>query len=120
MASKIKFSSLSDPDCLKYVKRQERIVENLQLAWSITNDIIGYSMIAAIIWYGVSHGYWGSKAFNETYFCTKLKMCWYELLYIYLKNWSFAAMAFIAFDVFMRDCFLPFVEASSGGATVTY
>ena len=211
MASKRKFSSLSEPGCLEYVKRQENIVNNLQLAWSIINDLVGYSMIAAIIWYGLSHGYWGSKrmdifciaaavyfaskyiyrpifanatsyeissfngngqftsvygcgevlygrfqggnvcycflsilyiplipigryslytnrkmiqidskAFNETYFCTKLKMCWYEMLYIYLKNWSFATMAFIAFDVFMRDWFLPFVEASSAGATVAY
>ena len=47
--------------------RKGKLVKKLQEIWSFTNNIIGYSLIAATIILGVKNGYCGSNHF--TVFC---------------------------------------------------
>ena len=180
--AKRRFKSLSQAGCLEWIKAELEYEELLQTIWSVTNNFIGYSMIVAFIWFGVSHGYWntiqmrvfciaavvyflskylyypfvkdimwtelkeggGQETFvsflgcfevlygrfngdgcysffslfyiplvplgryqlyanrrmiqlgDAKYYYHTFKFCWREILYVYLKNWSFAAMVFSA------------------------
>ena len=180
--AKRRFKSLSQTGCLEWIKAEREYEELLQTIWSVTNNFIGYSMIVAFIWFGVSHGYWntiqmrvfciaavvyflskylyyplvkdimwtelkkggGQETFvsflgcfevlygrfngdgcycffslfyiplvplgryqlyanrrmiqlgDAKYYYHTFKFCWREILYVYLKNWSFAAMVFSA------------------------
>ena len=57
--------------------RKGRIVKNMQAFWSATNNIIGYSLIAATIILGVQNGYHSS-----THFCV---FCWAAVVYFFSK-----------------------------------
>lgn len=200
-------SAPSEDPAIQEENKKERRTRKIQAAWSITNNIIGYSLIAAVILFGVQNGYWGSTRFtvfcvaavvyflskylyfplisdNEyrdltqfkdkwiresftsifgvgnvlfgrinnrttysflsilyipliptgrydfidnrkmiqidssysrwdgdgSYICLKFKnFKWSEILYIYLKNWSFAVMVFCVIDTFFVDFFNPYV-----------
>lgn len=195
-----------DPVSQKEIAKDRR-TRKIQAVWSITNNIIGYSLIAATILYGVLNGYWGSTHLTVfcvaavVYFLSKYlyfplisnkeygdltefksqwtrqsftsifgvgnvlfgrinksvsysflsilyipliptgrynfidnrkmiqidsscsdwdgdgsyrclvfkKFNWAEILYIYLKNWSFAVMVITVFDAFITDFFNPYV-----------
>lgn len=200
-------SAPSKDPAIQEENKKERRTRKIQAAWSITNNIIGYSLIAATILYGVLNGYWGSTHLTVfcvaavVYFLSKYlyfplisnkeygdltefksqwtrqsftsifgvgnvlfgrinksvsysflsilyipliptgrynfidnrkmiqidsscsdwdgdgsyrclvfkKFNWAEILYIYLKNWSFAVMVITVFDAFITDFFNPYV-----------
>ena len=54
-----------------------RFVKKLQAAWSVANNIIGYSLIAAGIILGVKNGYQGSTHFAV--------FCWAAVVYFFSK-----------------------------------
>lgn len=200
-------SAPSEDPAIQEENKKERRTRKIQAAWSITNNIIGYSLIAATILFGVLNGYWGSTHLTVfcvaavVYFLSKYlyfplisnkeygdltefksqwtrqsftsifgvgnvlfgrinksvsysflsilyipliptgrynfidnrkmiqidsscsdwdgdgsyrclvfkKFNWAEILYIYLKNWSFAVMVITVFDAFITDFFNPYV-----------
>ncbi len=44
---------------------------------------------------------------RDVYWGDRLSWNWREILYIYMKNWSFAVMVFIVIDIIMRDFVNP-------------
>ena len=44
---------------------------------------------------------------RDVYWGDLLSWNWREILYIYMKNWSFAVMVFIVIDIIMRDFVNP-------------
>ena len=57
--------------------KKARFVIKLQAAWSVTNNIIGYSLIAAVIILGVKNGYCGTTHFAV--------FCWAAGIYFFSK-----------------------------------
>lgn len=204
MTKKKNYTSLSDPEFLESYRRKAMQTDNLQNIWDFTTNIIGHSLIAAVIILGIYLGYKGSTAFtvfcvaaviyffskycfstksklwvqrvkryygamfnsvlgtgevlygrfgdpllnrrgnisycfwsicyiplipigcysfntnrkmiqftsdrlveNGTYFVSILRWNWKEILYIYLKNWSFAVMVITVINTIMQDYVNP-------------
>ena len=57
--------------------KKARFVKKLQAAWSMANNIIGYSLIAATIILGVRNGYHSSTHFSV--------FCWAAGIYFFSK-----------------------------------
>ena len=57
--------------------KKARFVKKLQAAWSVANNIIGYSLIATVIILGVKNGYCGSNHFTV--------FCWAAGIYFFSK-----------------------------------
>ena len=57
--------------------KKARFVKKLQVAWSVANNIIGYSLIATVIILGVKNGYCGSNHFTV--------FCWAAGIYFFSK-----------------------------------
>ena len=60
--------------------RKGKLAKKLQEIWSFTNNIIGYSLIAATIIHGVQNGYQGSTHFAV--------FCWAAGIYFFSKHIS--------------------------------
>ena len=58
--------------------KKARFVKKLQAAWSMANNIIGYSLIVAVIILGVHNGYRGSTHFTV--------FCWAAAVYFFSKH----------------------------------
>ena len=58
--------------------RKGKLAKKLQNIWSITNNIIGYSLIAATIILGVQNGYRGTTHFTV--------FCWAAAVYFFSKH----------------------------------
>ena len=58
--------------------RKGKLVKKLQAAWSVANNIIGYSLVVAVIILGVQNGYRGSTHFTV--------FCWAAAVYLFSKH----------------------------------
>ena len=58
--------------------KKARFVKKLQAAWSMANNIIGYSLIVAVIILGVQNGYRGTTHFAV--------FCWAAAVYFFSKH----------------------------------
>ena len=58
--------------------KKARFVKKQQAAWSMANNIIGYSLIVAVIILGVQNGYRGSTHFTV--------FCWAAAVYFFSKH----------------------------------
>ena len=58
--------------------KKARFVKKLQAAWSMANNIIGYSLIVAVIILGVQNGYRGTTHFAV--------FCWAAVVYFFSKH----------------------------------
>ena len=57
--------------------RKSKLVKKQQAIWGVTNNIIGYSLIVAVIILGVQNGYRGSTHFTV--------FCWAAAVYFFSK-----------------------------------
>ena len=58
--------------------KKARFVKKLQAAWSMANNIIGYSLVVAVIILGVQNGYHDSTHFTV--------FCWAAAVYLFSKH----------------------------------
>ena len=62
---------------MKIILGKSKLVKKQQAIWGVTNNIIGYSLIVAVIILGVQNGYRGSTHFTV--------FCWAAAVYFFSK-----------------------------------